>query len=115
LETATETLKNEGLGAWFSTCQVGAFCVFRPGYTETPFIFWRFWPKIRKIRRFRGWCNTTSVCLAFYRLGPGIVVLPTSGGVWIHGLGPRSKLQQAENYKINFKFHAVCCLCCWWL
>jgi len=49
-----ETLKNHAPTGCFSTCQVGAFCVFWAGDTETPFIFWPFLPKNRKIRRIRG-------------------------------------------------------------
>jgi len=38
---------------------VGAFSVFSPGHTGTPFIFWPKLPFFAKIGRFRGWCNTT--------------------------------------------------------
>jgi len=39
---------------WFWGRQVGAFSVFRPGDTGTPFIFWGFLPFFHKIDRFRG-------------------------------------------------------------
>jgi len=59
-ETHLETTENGLSEAVFSTCQVGAFCVFRDRDTGIPFIFWTFLAKNRKIGRFRGWCNTTS-------------------------------------------------------
>jgi len=53
-ENCIKMTKKQPPRPWFSTCQVGAFCVFWPGYTETPFIFCPFFVFFRKIARFRG-------------------------------------------------------------
>jgi len=72
--------------ACFSTCQVGAFCVFGTRHTGIPFIFWPFLPKNRKIARFRGWCNTTPASGLFSRV-PGIPVLKTSSSLLLDPVG----------------------------
>jgi len=67
---------------------VGAFSVFPPDHTGTPFIFWPKSPFFAKIGRFRGWCNTTpstvwtegcwgrrvsgsTLCYSDWKTGPG--------------------------------------------
>jgi len=54
LKKAKKQAPKSGLG----DRQVGAFSVFWPGHTGTPFIFCPFLPFFRFFCRFRGWCNT---------------------------------------------------------
>jgi len=70
----------------FRGCQVGAFCKKTTGHTGGPFIFWRFWPFLRKMCRFRGWCNITPICCQ-KELPPTYFLSWGLGACWVSVLG----------------------------
>jgi len=58
--------------------QVGAFSVFGAGHTGGPFIFSRKSRFLRKICRFRGWCNTTPSAPTFSCYSPATHPTPSA-------------------------------------